>query len=193
MIQTFRSPDARRREALRLYRSAFVDSGLALLVLTPDLRVAEANDAYLKATGRSRESIIDLHMFEAFPDSPHDPAADGVAKLSESFDRVLQSNTCDVMTLQRYDIQPEGRSWEIRYWMPVNWVIQDEGSTIALVHHVRDVTGDVLGPAARRSTKFDLIARADLAIHDARRTVAQVKQDLAALKRRRSWSRSESA
>lgn len=47
--------------------------------------------------------------------------------------------------MQRYDIEPEGRPWHVRYWHPKNWpVLDDNGAIVAVVHHVTDATTSIL-------------------------------------------------
>lgn len=149
----FRSPAAQSQEAHAASRRLFERSPLALLTLTPDLRIVDANNAYLRVVGRRRETITNLPLFDAFPDNPHDPKPTGVRDLSASLQRVLLSGTFDLMPFLRYDIQPETGPWEVRYWHPKNWPILDEkGSVVALVHNAVDVTENMfeLYPELRR-------------------------------------------
>lgn len=176
----FRTPDVRMRQAQEVYRRLFAAAPLGFLVLSPDLRIVDGNEAYLAAVRRLRDSIAGMDMFEAFPDNPHHPEANGVRNLSASLERVLQAGRYDVMPLQRYDVQPADRPWEVRYWYPKNWpVLDDDGSVIALVHHVTDVSATVLATIAsgRAPAKTDLIARADAALMAARETTQAVRRD----------------
>ncbi|GJE46596.1 hypothetical protein [Methylobacterium soli] len=70
-----RSAAAQMQQADSIYRSLFAGAPLPLLVLTPDFRIVNANETYLTATGRGRAGLAGLDMFEAFPDSPHNPRA----------------------------------------------------------------------------------------------------------------------
>ncbi|MEJ2882311.1 hypothetical protein [Pedobacter sp. GR22-6] len=54
------------------------------LVLSPDLFILTASDLDLQATKTRRELIVDKHIFEAFPDNPELPDADGVKNISGS-------------------------------------------------------------------------------------------------------------
>lgn len=54
------------------------------LVLDADLTVVEANDMYLRVTGRTREELIGRYLFDVYPDNPDDPAADGIRTLTAS-------------------------------------------------------------------------------------------------------------
>ncbi|MEU8591019.1 SpoIIE family protein phosphatase [Streptomyces sp. NPDC048664] len=125
------------------YAALFAATPSPYLVLTPDLVIAEVNQAYLDATNRSREELLGQHIFEAFPDNPQDPDADGVRNLSASLHRVLISRRPDTMALQKYDIPVVGRPgvFEERWWSPVNTPILDENGGVAwIINRVEDVT-----------------------------------------------------
>jgi PAS domain-containing protein len=70
------------RESEEKYAALFAASPAPFLILGPDaphFTIADVNDAYLAATMRTREDLVGRVMFEAFPDNPDDPAADGVS------------------------------------------------------------------------------------------------------------------
>lgn len=116
------------------------------LVLLPDLSIAAASDAYLRATLTSRAQTVGRHLFDVFPDNPDNLTADGVAKLRSSLQRVIQNGLPDVMPLQRYDVpRPDGNGFEERYWSPSNYPVMDEqGRLLYIIHRVEDVTDYVL-------------------------------------------------
>lgn len=114
------------------------------LVLTPEFRIAAASDAYLRATLTTRQQIMALEIFEAFPDNPNDPTATGVRNLRASLERVVQAKCPDTMAVQKYDIRrpdSQGGGFEERFWSPVNSpVLNDQGEVIYIIHRVEDVT-----------------------------------------------------
>ena len=114
------------------------------LVLSPDLTIVAASDAYLRATMTQREEILGRGIFEVFPDNPDDPSATGVSNLRASLQRVLQGKRADTMAVQKYDIrkpQSEGGAFEERYWSPVNTPVLGPDQGVAyIVHRVEDVT-----------------------------------------------------
>ncbi|QIO36425.1 PAS domain-containing protein [Bradyrhizobium sp. 1(2017)] len=184
----FRSPDALMMEAQNAWRRLFEYSPVPVLLLTPDLKIVNANESYLHEVMRSREALAGLQMFEAFPDNPYAALADGVNKLGASFEKALHEGRGQTMALQRYDIQPEGRPWQVRYWHPKNWpVFDDNGSIIALVHHVTDATAAVLSsrdgshaPVLLKPHPLnDPLQRADMAILQARMLVRETQEALA--------------
>ncbi|MFC4909569.1 ANTAR domain-containing protein [Actinomadura gamaensis] len=131
----------RRAEAFRV-------SDAPLLVIDTDVVIRDVNPAYLKATSRSYEELVGTPLFEAFPDNPDDPRADGVATLSASFERVFREGGRDQLPLQRYDI-PAGdiltsgtrKEFVPRVWLPVTTALRDEaGRVVGALHHAEDVT-----------------------------------------------------
>jgi hypothetical protein len=127
----------------------FSDPGAPYLLLDTRLRICEVNPAYERATGQPREALLRAHLFDAFPDNPADPAADGVAELSRSIDRVLRGGARSWMGFQRYDVpdlQAPG-AFLLRIWAPVNAPVRERGRTVAVLHHVQDVTGPLRGTA----------------------------------------------
>ena len=114
------------------------------LVLDTNLRIVSVNQAYLNATMTKREEILGRGIFEVFPDTPADPAANGVRNLSASLHRVLRDGVKDVMTVQKYDIrtpEEDGGKFEERYWSPANMpVFGADNKIIYIIHRVQDVT-----------------------------------------------------
>ena len=126
------------------YRALFEAAPALYLVLTPDLRIAGASDAYLSATMTTRDGIAGRNIFEAFPDNPDDPEATGVRNLRASLERVLETRQGDAMAVQKYDVRrppEEGGGFEERYWSPFNSpVLDDYGELVYIIHRVEDVT-----------------------------------------------------
>lgn len=123
------------------YRGLFDAGPTPYLVLTPDLVIREVNRAYLEATGRRREDLLGRFVFDAFPDNPDDPQADGVRNLGASLRRALATGRPDSMALQRYDIPVAGGGFEERWWTPINTpVLRDDGAVAYVIHRVEDAT-----------------------------------------------------
>jgi signal transduction histidine kinase/CheY-like chemotaxis protein len=126
------------------FRALFESAPGLYLVLTPDLTIVAASDAYLSATMTKREEILGRGIFEVFPDNPDDPSATGVRNLTASLERVLKNRAADAMPVQKYDIRrpdSEGGGFEERYWSPVNSpVLGTKRQTVYIIHRVEDVT-----------------------------------------------------
>lgn len=130
------------------------------LVLTPEFKIVAASDAYLKATLTTRENIIGLGIFEAFPDNPDEPDATGVANLRASLERVLQRCEPDTMAIQKYDVRRPDGVFEERYWSPINSPLVGKGRAIRyIIHRVEDVTEFVRSRAAAADKDANLSAR----------------------------------
>jgi len=127
------------------YRDIFEALPIPTLVIAPpDFVMVAANEARLRVTNTRREDIIGRKLFCVFPDNPDDPEATGVANLSASLDRVLQTRRTDVMAIQKYDIPHPDGGFEERWWAPRNIpVLRADGSVRYIIHQVEDVTGEV--------------------------------------------------
>jgi hypothetical protein len=127
------------------YRALFEGAPGLYLVLDPNLTIVAVTDAYAEATMTERTAIIGRDIFEVFPDNPEDPAAEGVANLRASLQRVIRDRVKDVMPVQKYDIRrPDGDGFEERFWSPTNLpVLDDSGQLRYIIHRVEDVSGYV--------------------------------------------------
>ena len=110
------------------------------LLLDLELTIVAVNPAYRAAT-LNREDLDGAYIFEAFPDNAEDPEADGVARLSASFERVRQTRRRHNMVIQRYDIPTADKlGWVHKVWSPVNSPVRTDGELVGLLHQVQDVT-----------------------------------------------------
>lgn len=126
------------------FRNLFESAPGLYLVLSPQLDIVGASNAYLKATKTNRDEIMGKNIFEVFPDNPDDPIATGVGNLRASLNRVLESKAADTMAVQKYDIPippSEGGGFEERYWSPLNTPVLGTTQEIEyIIHKVEDVT-----------------------------------------------------
>lgn len=125
------------------YAAVFQTLPGMVALLTPDLVYADANEEFLRMSGRKREDLIGRYLFDVFPDNPNHDDATGMRNLETSLLRVLATGERDTMALQRYDVQIPDRPghWEERYWSPVNVpVLGADGKVVLLVHRVEEVT-----------------------------------------------------
>ncbi|GAA3478875.1 PP2C family protein-serine/threonine phosphatase [Streptomyces yanii] len=134
------------------YQALFAATPSPYLVLGPDLVIIDVNRAYLTATGRTREGLVGEYVFDAFPDNPADPNADGVRNLNASLRRALSSREPDTMAVQKYDIPVMDKPgvFEERWWSPINTpVLGPDGQVAWIIHRVEDVTAFVLSHPSR--------------------------------------------
>lgn len=140
------------------------------LVVDRALRIRAANPAHLSATLREPGDVLGRHLFDAFPDDPDRPGADGVARLTSSLVRVLRSGARDEMGLQRYDVPAPGGApgYVEKVWVVVNSPVHDADERLAgVLVHAEDVTDlwsrlrRAVGPAADGSPGGDPCADPD--------------------------------
>lgn len=130
-------------------------------LLTPELVYVDANEEFVRMSGRSREQLVGNYLFDVFPDNPEDPAASGMRNLAASLQRVLATGERDTMAVQRYDVQSleQPGGWEERYWSPINApVLGPDGEVTLLVHRVEEVTEfirDRGGPVGTRARALE--------------------------------------
>ena len=123
------------------YRALFSTTPSSLLVLDRGFVIAEANDAYCRATMTKRSEIIGRPLFDVYFDNPNDPAADGVRNLRTSLGRVLKFRRSDAMAVQKHDIRMPDGGFEPRCWNLLNTpILGDDGEVRWIIHHVEDVT-----------------------------------------------------
>ena len=138
-----------RREMLAWFRQEFRDDPrlAALIDPAPGLVIAAVNPTYEASSGRTREQVEGRRLFEAFPDNPGDPAADGVRNLYASLRRVAETGADDTMALQRYDVEGSNGTFAERWWRPLNTPLRDpQDRLVFILHLVEDATAEVLAP-----------------------------------------------
>lgn len=132
--------------------AVFAALPVACVVLSTELIFCEANPAFLKLSGVTREQLIGRSLFDVFPGNPDDPHDDGPARLAASLGRTLETKAQDAMALQRYDVQDEAGVFRERWWKPVNAPVLDRsGQVTGLLHVVEDVTAEVSAERDRAS------------------------------------------
>jgi signal transduction histidine kinase/CheY-like chemotaxis protein len=143
-----------------LYEAVFKHSpiGHYLLSPTPEATILAVNDAFLKASGRRREDLVGVSLFEAFPRNPDDPADTGESDLRNSLARVVATGQPDTLPAQRYPIRvqlPNGETvFEERFWDAVSTpIFREDGAILCVSHTTSDVTERVQAVAAIRASE----------------------------------------
>jgi PAS domain S-box-containing protein len=124
------------------YESLFRRLPTPYMVMTPDLVLIAANDAYLATVGRTREEIVGRPVFEAFPPTPDALDATGVSRVQRSFERARDTGRMDTMPIQRYDIPDPVHGGTVeRFWSLISVPVPDEhGRTALIVQRAEDIT-----------------------------------------------------
>lgn len=113
-----------------------------LIIISPDYKIIDASDAYLKVTRRKREEVVGLHFLkEAYPD-PNYSFEENPVKLS--FEKVLETKEIDYMNLVQYQIalsEAEGGGYYDSYWEAFHTpVLNDAGNVEYIIQKTTDVT-----------------------------------------------------
>jgi PAS domain-containing protein len=114
----------------------------------PGLKIVDINAAYAAATFIARSDVVGKSLFEVFPDNPNEALADGVSNLYASLKIVAETGQPHALSVQRYDIRDPSGGFVERYWQAITTPIHDKNEhLIFLLHHVEDVTDQVLPPS----------------------------------------------
>jgi PAS domain S-box-containing protein len=147
----------------------------AYVLLSPDLVVEAATDAYLAATLCTREQLLGYPIFELFPNNPATPDVHSVRNLRASFEQALATGQPHKLPQQRYDVPDPAHPGQFleRYWLPhTNPVLGADGRVEHLLHTVVDITNEVHTQAALRESQ----AREQLALTDADRQRGELER-----------------
>jgi len=139
-MKNYIRPSIATLEALETAPSMF-------LVLSPDLYILTASDKYLEATQNKRELLVGKHIFEAFPDNPELPDANGVKNINDSLQIVLRTKKPHSMRFQRYDVPDISNPGKfiVRYWDPSHTPVLDKNGDISyIIQLATNVTDQVL-------------------------------------------------
>jgi PAS domain S-box-containing protein len=122
-------------ETMINYQDVFRTTPGAMALLTPDGVILDVNDAYVEASGRSREQLLGRNLFDVFPQNPDDPTELGPSQLKNSFDLVMATGERDILMPVRYDVEDLGRpgEFEERYWAVVNTPLRDQGGQVVMI------------------------------------------------------------
>lgn len=116
------------------------------MLLDRRLRIRGVNAAYEQASLRGRADLLGQFLFDAFPDNPHDPQANGTSNLATSLETAMRSGCTHNMWIQRYDIRdPDAPDKFVpKVWSPCNSPLLDHGELVGVAHQVEEIS-DVAG------------------------------------------------
>lgn len=111
------------------------------IVVSADLKVIAATDAYLAAIGAKHGEIAGQPLADVFPG--HSSSA-SVEKLNASLSRVLKHKAPDMLDVQRFTVRraaSEGGGFEERSWIVRHTpVLNNAGDITCIIHAGTDVT-----------------------------------------------------
>ncbi|RZI99934.1 MAG: PAS domain-containing protein [Brevundimonas sp.] len=143
--------------------SAFDASPNPYVLLTPDLRIAGLNQAYLDVTNSTRDATIGRPLFAAFDSGPGVEAPENVRQVRASLERARDTRQRDHLAVVRFSIarlQPDGTvAFDDRFWSATHTPILDDAGDVAyLLQHTTDITELQQLREARTSVDGDLDA-----------------------------------
>lgn len=137
-----------------------------IVIISPDLKVLEATDEYLKITLRTREELIGSYFLNSFPDNPDEPESRNEYLLRQSLENVLRTKKTDYLDVLRYDIPKpaaQGGGYDVRYWEASHTpVLDDQGEVSFIIQKTADVTEREINKhmLAVQENKFRFMAEA---------------------------------
>ncbi|WP_425983361.1 sensor histidine kinase [Brevundimonas sp. TWP1-2-1b1] len=125
--------------------AAFEASPNPYLLLTPDLRIAEFNQAYVDVTGARRSEVIGQLLFAAFDSGPGTEAPENVRQVRASLEKARDTRQRDHLAVVRYSMPktlPDGsEAFVERIWSATHTpILNDAGEVVLLLQHTSDVT-----------------------------------------------------
>jgi PAS domain S-box-containing protein len=125
--------------------SAFDASPNPYVLLTPDLRIAGVNQAYLEVTNSTRDAIIGRPLFSAFDSGPGEEAPENIRQVRASLERARDTRQRDHLALVKFPMArrlDDGRKvFEDRYWSATHTPMLDEHGEVAFIlQHTTDIT-----------------------------------------------------
>ena len=125
--------------------AAFEASTNPYMLLTPDLRYAGMNAAYIAAVGMPREQMIGRPIFDIFTGGDGDEGAESLRQLKASFEKVLTTGERDHLALIRFAMPVTDANGvvthEERFWSASHTPLHDAaGNIILILQHTADIT-----------------------------------------------------
>lgn len=125
--------------------SAFDASPNPYVLLTPDLRIAGVNQAYLDVTNSTRAAIIGRPLFSAFDSGPGEEAPENVRQVRESLERARDTRQRDHLPLVKFRmprcLEDGTEVFDDRYWSATHTpMLDDAGEVVFLLQHTTDIS-----------------------------------------------------
>ena len=125
--------------------AAFEASTNPYMLLTPDLRYAGMNAAYLTAVGMQRDQLIGRPIFDIFTGGEDAEGEENLRQLKASFEKVLTTGDRDHLALIRFAMPVTDANGvtthEERFWSASHTPLHDAAGNIVLIlQHTSDIT-----------------------------------------------------
>jgi PAS domain S-box-containing protein len=128
----------------------------AQVLLSTNLVVEAASEAYLAATLTQQDALLGQYIFDVFPGNPSALKIDAVRTVRESLLQVLATGQPHELTCQPYDLPDPARPGQFleRYWHTRNAPVLDaEGRVTHIIHEIADITPQVQAATALKASQ----------------------------------------
>lgn len=150
--------DGRRRDPVFLSQSS------PTVLLSRDFVVRAATPAYLRVTDRHEDELVELNLFDAFPDNPAN--ADGVSseELIVSVETALRTGAPHRLTPIRYDIPDRTRpgGFVEKRWISTSNPVRDGDDLVGVTITIHDVTTVDRGVVSALAAYQDMLDSGDV-------------------------------
>jgi PAS domain S-box-containing protein len=117
------------------FEAVFNSLPTPLLVMDRDFTIMALNQAFLDAAGRSRDKLIGIKFFTAFPS-----AGESRTIVQDSLERVRDNGVVDVLPSVAYAVAVNGRTEE-RFWSCTHVPLRDKNGKVAfLLKNTQDIS-----------------------------------------------------
>lgn len=122
------------------------------LILSKELTILTASDAYVRLTGKSRKVMTGKYLFDIFPQHP-DWAGNTDGGIHYSLQQVLKTGLPHELELTRFDVPNAQGQLQERYWKTLNKpVLSPSGEIQYIIHKTAEVTETVLAEKQLRDS-----------------------------------------
>ena len=150
MATTLATPNASGRDPAAVaadFRAVFDVSPRPLLLLAADpprFTMLAVNAAHARAFATTPQVLMGWGVLEVFPADPSEAAAQFMAAIRTSLERVMATGEADQMPIRPFAVIAPDGSEDDRYWSATNApILGPDGSVTHIVSAVQDVTGEV--------------------------------------------------
>lgn len=159
---------------------SFARLPMACVLLSPELVIVDASEAYSRLALRPREALLGRALLDVFPPLPSSLLGEGPNPLGDFLTRVATSGQPESLSVLRYDVlDPSSGRALPRWWsLSAGAVRDDDGAVTHVVQWVEDVSALVESGVSADATPR-LAGPADL--HRALHANAVLSERLASL------------